>query len=414
MTPALDRLLRRLGRRRVRTREKPLRDELLSIERLEERAKALAARLTVDPTPRRNARERVPALRRQRARPARGVPQHGRGRAPGRVRDGGGGVAARQLPPGGFRDPRRPPEPAARLLPRAAQARHAGARRRRARLRPGRGADPPQRQPPRPAAARALPEQLPDGGAPHDRRAVGLAEHAQARSHREPAPPGGRGDRRARGAPGGRRLRGPDRRGRPRATAAAPAGDPPGVRRAAAAARARVRPATLGRARGGRRPPPRAAHGLGGGDPQRAPAPGGGAGLGRERDHEPPPLLDPRLEPVLRVGEPRRAGAAARPGRRLRPHGLPEPRPLPPGGRGAGRPHRRGPAPGGPADGRERSPGRRGRNRRARGPRRPPPHRQGPRRPRGRRGLPAPARCVARGGSCSPTPPRPTSARSRS
>ena len=51
---------RRLGRRRARAPEKPLRDELLSIERLEERAKALAARLTVDPTPRRNARDVFP------------------------------------------------------------------------------------------------------------------------------------------------------------------------------------------------------------------------------------------------------------------------------------------------------------------------------------------------------------------
>ncbi len=49
-----------LWRRRVRTPEKPLRDELLSIERLEERAKALAARLTVDPTPRRSARDVFP------------------------------------------------------------------------------------------------------------------------------------------------------------------------------------------------------------------------------------------------------------------------------------------------------------------------------------------------------------------
>ncbi len=47
-------------RRRDRAPEKPLRDELLSIERLEERAKALAARLTVDPTPRRSARDLFP------------------------------------------------------------------------------------------------------------------------------------------------------------------------------------------------------------------------------------------------------------------------------------------------------------------------------------------------------------------
>jgi cyclic beta-1,2-glucan synthetase len=49
-----------LRRARVRTPEKPLRDELLSIERLEERAKALAARLTVDPAPRHDARDLFP------------------------------------------------------------------------------------------------------------------------------------------------------------------------------------------------------------------------------------------------------------------------------------------------------------------------------------------------------------------
>ena len=52
--------LRRLGRRPITRAEKPLRDELLSIERLEERAKALAARLTLDPTPRRPARDVFP------------------------------------------------------------------------------------------------------------------------------------------------------------------------------------------------------------------------------------------------------------------------------------------------------------------------------------------------------------------
>ncbi len=60
MTLAPAAMLRRLRRRRVRAPEKPLRDELLSIERLEERAKALAARLTVDPTPRRSARDLFP------------------------------------------------------------------------------------------------------------------------------------------------------------------------------------------------------------------------------------------------------------------------------------------------------------------------------------------------------------------
>jgi cyclic beta-1,2-glucan glucanotransferase len=40
--------------------EKPLRDELLSIERLEERAHALAARFTVDPSSRHVARSVFP------------------------------------------------------------------------------------------------------------------------------------------------------------------------------------------------------------------------------------------------------------------------------------------------------------------------------------------------------------------
>jgi cyclic beta-1,2-glucan synthetase len=53
-------VLRRLWRRPIARAEKPLRDELLSIERLEERAKALAARLTLDPTPRRAARDVFP------------------------------------------------------------------------------------------------------------------------------------------------------------------------------------------------------------------------------------------------------------------------------------------------------------------------------------------------------------------
>ena len=47
-------------RRRAQIPEKPLRDELLSIERLEERALALAASLTVDPNPRHRARNIFP------------------------------------------------------------------------------------------------------------------------------------------------------------------------------------------------------------------------------------------------------------------------------------------------------------------------------------------------------------------
>jgi cyclic beta-1,2-glucan synthetase len=53
-------LLGRLRNRRVPTAEKPLRDELLSIERLEERALALAASFTVDPNSRRHSRNIFP------------------------------------------------------------------------------------------------------------------------------------------------------------------------------------------------------------------------------------------------------------------------------------------------------------------------------------------------------------------
>ena len=97
---------------------------------------------------------------------------------------------------------------------------------------------------------------------------------------------------------------------------------------------------------------------LGGRDPERASAPGGDPGLGGERRHEPPSLRRARLEPVLRGGQPDRARAAARSGRGLREHGLPEPRPLPPGGGGAVRAHRRSAAARGPARRRERSAGR--------------------------------------------------------
>src|SRR6185295_8772224 len=51
---------RRLWRAKARPLEKPFRDELLSIERLEERALALAASFTVDPSPRRRARNIFP------------------------------------------------------------------------------------------------------------------------------------------------------------------------------------------------------------------------------------------------------------------------------------------------------------------------------------------------------------------
>ena len=54
LSNSLARLFRWLSsRRRTAELERPLRDELASIERLEERAKSLAARFTLDPDPRR-------------------------------------------------------------------------------------------------------------------------------------------------------------------------------------------------------------------------------------------------------------------------------------------------------------------------------------------------------------------------
>ncbi len=300
-------------------------------------------------------------------------------------------MAPRQLPSRGLRGPGRPSEPPARLLSRAAQARVARARGRRPRLRHGRGADPSQRQPPGPAAARALHEQLPGRGPVDDRRAVGLAQHAEAGPHREPEAARGGDHRGPRRRPRGRRLRGRDRRRRPRQAAAPAQGAPPRLRPPGAPTTARVRSPALRRPRRRGQPPCRPGDDLRGRDPERASAPGRGPGLGGERHHEPPAVLDPRLEPVLRGGEPDRARAAARPGRSLREHGLPEPRPLPPGGGGAVRAHRRGAAEGGHARGGERSPGhgeRAGRG--SRRSRRPPPHRQGPPRPRDRRRLSSP------------------------
>src|SRR5260221_14030581 len=52
--------IRQLWHTKVPSSEKPFRDELLSIERLEERAMALAANFTVDPSPRRRARNIFP------------------------------------------------------------------------------------------------------------------------------------------------------------------------------------------------------------------------------------------------------------------------------------------------------------------------------------------------------------------
>ena len=159
------------------------------VDRAARRARQGARRPPDDRSRARPRRQpQLSAAGRERAAARRGLPHAGRRRAPRRVHHPRLGVDPRQLPSGRDRDPRRAAEPAPRLLPRAAQAGAARARRHRPRLRHGGRADPPLRQPARPPEADPLHQQLPGGGAVDDRRAVGLAEHAAPGADREPAP----------------------------------------------------------------------------------------------------------------------------------------------------------------------------------------------------------------------------------
>ena len=97
---------------------------------------------------------------------------------------------------GGIR--RNLPRSYSRTLPALASREHAGQARIYAdRRRTG----PAQRQPARSPAAHPVPEQLSARRAADHRRAVGVAEHAEARADREPAPARRGAARRARGAP---------------------------------------------------------------------------------------------------------------------------------------------------------------------------------------------------------------------
>ena len=287
------------------------------------------------------------------------------------------------------------------LLPRAAQARAARAGGRRARLRHGRGAHPPQRQPPGPPAARALHEQLPGRGPAHHRRAVGVAEHAEAGPHREPAA-ARRGDPRgARGAAGRRRLRGaastPTWHGDAAAAARATSTPPTSCSSSSACASTapawpRCAPPWTPTSRPSRRP-------------RRTPSAASTSARPRPWSRWRTSITSLRLCATLdwsqyfeavslieRVLQRDPAGAYARMDflsrdrYRQAVEQLSEPDPT---GEVA--------AAGGPARGGERAPGRGERARRgSRRPRRPPPHRQGPPRPRDRPRLSsAPARAAA-------------------
>ena len=332
-------------RRRTLSPEKPFRDELLSIERLEERALALAASFTIDPEPAPpraatsfRASTTTPASCATRT--ARWPTTSGRGQFV---------TAAAEWLLDNFhlvdvRDPGHPPAsaraPTTAQLPTLASREQAGHTRIYAMaVELVRHSDS---RIDRQQLARVH-QQLPARRAADDRRALGVAQHAEAGADRKPAAPGRRdaGRRAARGwpptptcraietaraAPRPRRCRRLDIAVRSSSCCTACASTACGCRRSAPRSRStsRRRQTTAEAAIRG--------------EHQRQAADQVSVA---NADHQPAPLLDARLAAVLRVGQPGRAGAAARSGRRVRPHGLPQPRSAAAGGRGARRAERR-------------------------------------------------------------------------
>ena len=187
--------------------DKPFRDELLSIERLEERALALAASFTIDPSPRRRARNIFPRFHDN----ARVLRDAYRTLADD-VRTGQPVTAATEwlldnfhLLSSEIRDIHQ--HLPALVLPATARARRPRAGRPHADLRHGGRAAASQRQPNRPPAAGRVRQQLSARGAADDRRVVGVAQHAEAGAGRKPAAAGGRDAGVAPLAPGRGRVR---------------------------------------------------------------------------------------------------------------------------------------------------------------------------------------------------------------
>ena len=205
----------------------------------------------------------------------------------------------------------------------------------------------------------ALHEQLPARRAADDRRALGVAEHAEAGAHREPPAPGRRDARRRarRGAAADAyvsRIDATPAHGRPPPL-------PPHLDTAFVVQllqrAARVRPAAVARSAPPSRRTSRAhEHDRRGRDPRRAPAPGR-----RRRCRSPTSITSLRLCSTLDWREYFESVSLVEqvlqrdPAGRLRPHGLPEPRPAAPGGRGARRADRRGAGARRAAGGRERA-----------------------------------------------------------
>ena len=185
-------LLDRFRRDRTAAKiEPPLRDDILGADRLEDRALALAARFTIDPRAR--ARSILPRFHDNTRVAGAGLPDPGADRARRAVRHRGLRMAARQLPPRHVGD--RGQSAATCPAPTTGSCRHWH----RASTSGGRAiyamavelvrhSDSRIDQP----AARSVSQQLPARRAADDRRAVGVAEHAEARAHREPPAPGRR------------------------------------------------------------------------------------------------------------------------------------------------------------------------------------------------------------------------------
>ena len=165
----------------------PLRGELLSLEGLEERAKTLAAGFTLAPASRAGGHDVLPRLDEN----LRVLGAAYRALADDVHRGVAVAPAAEwlldnfHLVESEARAVRR--DLPAALLPDAAEARGARALGQGAHPRAGARADPPRRRAARRRAADPLRPRLPDRGAADDRRALGAAQHAQARAAREPA-----------------------------------------------------------------------------------------------------------------------------------------------------------------------------------------------------------------------------------
>ena len=164
----------------------PIREELFSVERLEEHARSLAVAQPVTAEADQGPSAGRPA-RRQRSGAARCLSHHRQGDRRGPRDHAGGGMADRQLSSRREADPRDPLRSAARLLPAAAQAGRRAVRRISARVRRGLGLRRPHRQPLRSRDAVPLRARLPGGPAADDRRALGGRDHAADRAGRESA-----------------------------------------------------------------------------------------------------------------------------------------------------------------------------------------------------------------------------------